>query len=384
MQMATLYGTIGLLFYRGDFSFAFPMTIMLLPMSLYAMEGRGRRAAVLLCMGTALLAMLVDIGLTSVFGKGYVDRFFRDPYWIFGLLVWLCAVPSVSIGTKRGVPGSWGKTFDLWLALLGASAVAFAVVSVSFVALHEMDIRSGFALFFSLGPLFAVTFVVTKDALSRMSVPLWRLLPVACVANVPLILLPIHEVWRFQAVIVSMFLFASMRERTEDAKAPSYPIVAARCTLVELLLLSGRMGWTLWGTVLLHGWSLNRVLAAVFLLFAIGWIAAWTRAIFSRQGEWLTACCRINRLALPLVALCMFALLTPFFNPHRIAANAQIIRLLEGKVSPEAFDYDYLVELRKPGKEALERLSHANGFEEAEVVRERASRELDVRNWEWL
>ena len=383
LQMAALYGTIGRLFYRGGFPFAFPMTIMLLPMSIYTVRKWDKRA-LMLCLGTALLVAFADIGLTFAFGKGYVDLFFRDPYWILGLFAWLCAVPLASIGIRRDVSDAWGKTFDRWFALLGASAAAFAVLGVSFVALWEMEVRSGAVPFFGLGPLFAVVFIVLQDALSRMAVPLWKLLPVAGVVNLPLILLPLPEVWRFPAIAVSMLLLASMRERTGEGEVPDHSIAAVRCVLGELLLLSGRITWTLCEVVSTYGWSLNRVLAALFLFFAVGWIVAWTWVVFLRRDEWLTVGCRINRLSLSFAAFCAFALLTPFFNPHRIAANAQVARLQEGRVSPEAFDYEYLVELRRPGKEALERLSCADGFEGAEVVRDRASHELDVRDWEWL
>ncbi len=335
--MAVLYVT--------NSSFAFPLVLVLLPMSVYAVRRKNVRALAV-CAAAIFAVACADAGMRAVFSRGYAIDFFFSSGKVYGgvaLTAWLCLIPAVLSWAERGKLDS-ANVFERGTNILLATAAACGAFAIVLFAVWERRVAAGPLPVFALGSLFGVFFVLMDVCLSR-AVPPWRKL-----------------------------LFPASR----------HLLLAVRSTIVAALLLACLLGWMLYGRVSAYGWTPNRVLAATFLLAAGGWAIVWAWGILPRSAGGSPARCKINLAALLLTGFLAFALLTPPFNPHKLAADTQAARLIAGKVSAEAFDYDFLVYLGEPGKRALERLSKAEGFEGAELVRERASHELGVRNWKWL
>jgi hypothetical protein len=101
-----------------------------------------------------------------------------------------------------------------------------------------------------------------------------------------------------------------------------------------------------------YGWTTDRVLALACIVigacFGVGYLAALAK----RQRLETT-----NVIASFAAVAVLFAVLTPIADPVRISVSSQVARLMDGRISAEAFDYKYLrFEGGRYGVEALARM----------------------------
>ena len=124
------------------------------------------------------------------------------------------------------------------------------------------------------------------------------------------------------------------------------------------LPLSVIAGYALWLRISQHGWTADRVTAAVIVIIAVSHAVGCVRAVLA-HGRWLARIEDWNFYCALLTLVLLVGLFTPLGSPARISVNDQMARLESGRIAPEKFDYQYL---RRNGglygQHALEKLSH--------------------------
>ena len=122
-----------------------------------------------------------------------------------------------------------------------------------------------------------------------------------------------------------------------------------------------------------HGFTPDRLWAAVFVGFAAAVAIAYLVALVRGRGRWPEALRRANvRLAAGLCLLALFLAL-PIVSFGAISARDQVARLESGKVTPDRFDWGAMrFDFGPAGRRALERLAAAG----PEALRGRAREAL--------
>lgn len=132
--------------------------------------------------------------------------------------------------------------------------------------------------------------------------------------------------------------------------------IAVRVAAVLLAPLTALAAWALALRIGQYGLSPERIMAGACVVIAAGYAVGYIAAV-ARRSAGLAGLGRAN-IAMAFVVLgLILALFTPIADPMRLSVGDQVKRLEKGKVSAEAFDYDFLrFKSGRFGKAALERL----------------------------
>ncbi len=159
---------------------------------------------------------------------------------------------------------------------------------------------------------------------------------------------------------------------------PPPPARLLRLALLTLPLLVALAGGSLGLRVAQHGWSVDRVLVA--LAIGLAGLAALAAALAAARGSGLPnlgpALARVAQLGTVTVLLLPTAAVD---LPRRIADH-QVGRLLDGRVSPQAFDWRHLDRLGPAGQAARSRLAGLRDHPEAEAIRNLAAQASPERH----
>ncbi|WP_369061476.1 DUF4153 domain-containing protein [Caulobacter sp. 73W] len=136
--------------------------------------------------------------------------------------------------------------------------------------------------------------------------------------------------------------------------------VAVRVASFLLAPLAGLAAWALALRIGQYGLSPERIIAAACTLIASGYAVGYIAAV-ARRTAGLTGLGRTN-IAMAFVLLGLIAaLFSPIADPMRLSVNDQLHRLHKGKISAEAFDYDFLrFQSGRFGRKALEGLARGD------------------------
>jgi hypothetical protein len=141
---------------------------------------------------------------------------------------------------------------------------------------------------------------------------------------------------------ILLFFFNAM---VADDEAISLHRWLQPLVLVALVLVpvnAALAAWSLYLRVDQYGWTVDRLWAGL----VIGWVAVYALGyaaiVLYRRGMDVGLLRRLNTVLGVLLALDLFAVNTPQFDFHRIAANSQVERLLDGRTKPADFDARYL------------------------------------------
>lgn len=162
-------------------------------------------------------------------------------------------------------------------------------------------------------------------------------------------------------------------EQTPPFSSPVQWLI--RAALALLPVLSALSIWSLSLRIGQHGWSIDRVWAAVAVglttLYSLGYAAS------ALLRGWLPLLGKVNTGMALLVIGTLLAIHTPLLDPQRISASSQISRLLAGVTEVEKFDFNYLrFSLGRPGDDALKTLAELSGHPKAEEIRAKAKEVL--------
>jgi len=119
-----------------------------------------------------------------------------------------------------------------------------------------------------------------------------------------------------------------------------------------------------------YGWTPDRVWSIAVALMALIYTGGYALAATYRTG-WLKPLEPVNVCASLAILALLVLLLTPVADPARLSVDSQISRLAQGKVSADAFDYQFLrFDSATYGRNALLRLVSGPNIQ----ARERAAR----------
>ena len=119
-----------------------------------------------------------------------------------------------------------------------------------------------------------------------------------------------------------------------------------------------------------YGWTPDRVWSIAVAFMALIYTGGYAFTAIYREG-WLKPIEPVNVCASLAILVLLVLLLTPLADPARLSVNSQIARLAQGKVSADAFDYQFLrFDSAAYGRNALLRLVSGPNIQ----ARERAAR----------
>ena len=167
----------------------------------------------------------------------------------------------------------------------------------------------------------------------------------------------------------------------QDGASPPARVLAVSARIACLLLvpLTLLAAYALALRVADHGWSADRVIAAVSLLVAACYAGGYAAAAL-RRG-WLRTLAGVNIAAAFVVLAVLALLLSPVLDPGRIAVNSQMARLASGQIKLPQLDVAYLYHHgARFGREAIAQLEKSAAGDDAgwlrtELARLRQSRE---------
>jgi hypothetical protein len=152
----------------------------------------------------------------------------------------------------------------------------------------------------------------------------------------------------------------------------------ASFSLVPLVLISA---YALDLRVGQYGWTVERIatLACVIAAacYAFGYSAAVVLSLLG--ARWMALVERCNIATAFVVLALLIALFSPIADPAKLSVDDQVARLRAGKVSAEAFDYNYLwSEGDRYGRRALQKLAALKGKGENAIISRNAKLVLIV------
>jgi hypothetical protein len=261
-------------------------------------------------------------------------------------------------------------------AILWLWASLFKIVHLRFFADLFFEARFAFpvtGLFAGLGVMLGRTQSGALRSLLNVCLALGRaLLPL--IALVAVIFLPtlaftgLQPLWdtRHATPLLLCLVFGTVslvNSVFQDGNAAA-PYGRALRLLVNLALLS-LPAYALIAAISLqlriaqHGWSVDRLWAAVLLGFALLYALGYAIAALRRSGSWLVWLAPVNRLvALALVAVLLLTQ-SPLFNLRAISVHSQLARVERGDLPLDKLDLPYFRwQLGTPGITALKQLQH--------------------------
>lgn len=163
----------------------------------------------------------------------------------------------------------------------------------------------------------------------------------------------------------------------ESAQEVAAPIrFSARIAAVLLLPLVVIAAYALSLRVGQYGWTVDRLVAAFYLMMAACFAVGYFWAAF-RSPQWLSKVATVNVFTAFILLFLLLAIFSPVLDPARISVNSQLAHLKAGKVSADKFDYEYLrFSGKRFGKAALISLAEQTTGKDAATVRMRASAAL--------
>jgi hypothetical protein len=162
----------------------------------------------------------------------------------------------------------------------------------------------------------------------------------------------------------------------QDGAEPPHAILrwAARAASLLLIPIVVLAAYALWLRVHQYGLTPDRVLAATYVIVAVGFTIGYTLAAL-RSGPWMKPLERTNLVMAAASVLLLIALFTPIADPARLSVASQVKRLESGRVPADKFDFQFLrFDSGRYGRDALERLKTNSGAEIAKRAGEVSTR----------
>jgi Domain of unknown function (DUF4153) len=246
-------------------------------------------------------------------------------------------------------------------------SIPVSVFAFSF-ALHITDVRPGIVrgirtlLLVLMSWLLPVVTLMATGFIA--SLPFTGLEPLWATRNATAVLLGTSAV----LIILINTAYQNGEVSSQLARVIRLTARLAALLLVPLILIAI---YSLALRVMQYGWSTDRIIAASCLLVGSCYAAGYAWAATEKR-VWLHRISPTNVTAAFLVLAILLALFTPLADPARISVNSQVNRLLEGKVKPADFDYDYLkFDGARYGMQALAMLKETWKGEDVVLLREK-------------
>lgn len=301
---------------------------------------------------------------------------------------WEHALTIAQVGLFVGV--FWGLLW-LWAALFAAIGLGFFKslfseaafiypVTWLVIGLGLVMIRNRFR--------FLANVRLMCEALIKALLPLVALIILMFFAVLPWTgLQPVWDTgkaaYMLMALMLTMLLFSNaVFYQTEEQ--PPYPAwLRAVVVLAVVMLPVGSLlaAWGLWLRVDQYGLSLDRLWGVVLQALTAAFTLTYSLTLLWRRQSALPMLQRANVWLGLLVATVLILVNTPLADMRRWAAESQMDRLIQGRTTPEAFDYKYVrFQLGQPGEVALRELLDSPFAQARPELKERIERVLKQKH----
>src|SRR5271169_5095047 len=272
-----------------------------------------------------------------------------DDYSLLFSAAWRNTVKLLSAATFTGI--FWGLLF-LWAGL-------FKILKVGFF--YDLFTSRNFVY-----PITAIAYGVglslysaKEDALvglyrASLNVLAWLLPLVTFIMLFFLLALPLQGLgllWKTGYATTLMitllsgmiFLFnAAWQDAIESLKFPKWLLKLISVGLVSMPVYIAPCTYSLGLRIAQHGWSIDRIWAALIVFVLSIYSFGYTATILRKQTSWMNGAKRINIFASLIIVALLTLTCTPILDPARISVDSQIGRLMDNKITADVFDYDYL------------------------------------------
>ncbi len=389
---------------------------ILVPVTLEILNGYIRRIEVWL-VAAAFILLAFGLGTYTVWSDKpdiYPHAFSLITYYISFFLIWFIALPFVqSWLRRRDLKFPYSDLFEfshlnpllaiestaftvVFWGLLWLWAALFSVVGISFFA--DLFKKPAFIYLASALTFGYATFLIQSResiviTLRRhiLGVFSWLFPLAALIAAMFLIVLPatgLAPLWKtgyatflmlcLQALFIH-FLNAAYEDGERPPAYPAWLAMALRIAVFTLPIYAALCIYSLGLRVEQHGWSVQRIWAAVITLIAALYGLGYAFAA-TRRSSWMNTMAPINVWMSWVVAALLLLLCSPLLDPKRLALDSQLALLSSGKVIPLKFDYDYLrTDLGRFGNAALSELSKNSNPETAKLASQALERGATAR-----
>ena len=371
---------------------ALALLAIMVPLLVLGSLGQLRRVTLIVCTlaGSAMLTALALYGVwRQVEGPGPTT---------LPVQVWLAAAGALFIGHhllaaadqerrwiatyrfyfdtawKSGIQLALAVAFvGVFWAVLHLGAALFAVIKIT--AFREVIAKDWFAI-----PATAVVFAGAvqltdvRVALTRgirtvaLTLLSWLMPLMALIAGAFLAALPftgLKLLWATHSATSILLgaaaaLIVLINAAYQDGDADRRPNVvlrwAGRLATLVLVPMVGLAAYGLFLRVGQYGWTPDRIIASACALVAAGHAIGYVIAAVM-PGPWMKRL-ELTNVAMAFVSMAVIiALFTPIADPARISVADQVRRLESGRISPDAFDFEFLrSKAGRFGAAALERL----------------------------
>ena len=250
-----------------------------------------------------------------------------------------------------------GLTGALWIVLL---AGAWLMSSIGIKGLLELYRNPDFwipvtaavlGLSFALALARAQMLGVTRQlglSLAGWFLPLALLFALAWIAALPFTgVQPLFDTRNaafyllWFATLAIVFLNAAFQGGQRTAAYPGWLAMSIQWAWLTMPVLAVLAGWALWQRIVQHGWSEDRIWAALVWLLVAVVVTGYAASAFRRR-RWMSALPRTNIAAALVLVVAVVALISPVADVQRLTVSSQLARLRGGAVEPGAFDWNLL------------------------------------------
>jgi hypothetical protein len=327
-----------------------------------------------------MLALAVLSYMLVVLAAGFDPRRRRFDYLRLFEHGWRNVLLLAAAGALTGILWTvlWGAAF--LLSALGVETLAKLLSERAVIGILSC---TAFAFFILQATVRGEALVALRKfwlALNTWFLPLALLLAIVWV--VALLAIGPQPLFKTQRAALLLFWFVAlgvlfMNAAYQDGRTVPYgrwlATVAGYAWLaVPVLAVVGV--WALSLRVAQHGWSVDRLWAAVVGAMALIYGVGYAASTLSRS-RWMPTLEKTNIVAALTLAVVIVLATGPLADFRRIAVDSQVSRLRAGQVAPAAFDFEALQrEGGQWGEAALVQLAADAGVDAA--VRRRAQAEL--------
>jgi hypothetical protein len=166
------------------------------------------------------------------------------------------------------------------------------------------------------------------------------------------------------ATLAIVFLNAAFQG---GQRAPAYPgwlATSMQWAWLTMPVLAVLAGWALLQRIVQHGWTEDRIWAALVWLLVAVVVAGYAASVFRRR-RWMSTLPTTNIAAALVLVAAVVALVSPIGDVQRLTVASQLARLRGGAVEPGAFDWNLLARgTGSYGLRALEKIAASAGEDE--------------------
>jgi hypothetical protein len=286
-------------------------------------------------------------------------------------------------------------TVALWVVLF---AGAWLMSSIGIKGLLELYMKPAFripitavAAGLSFGLVLARTQMLDAARHLALSLAIWflplaLLFAVAWIAALPFTgVQPLFDTRNaafyllWFATLAIVFLNAAFQGGQAAIAYPPSLATSLRWAWLTMPVLGLLAGWALWQRIAQHGWTEDRIWAALAWLLVTVLVFGYAASVFRRRG-WMPTVPVTNIVGALVLVVGIVALISPIADVQRLTVSSQLARLRTGAVEPATFDWNLLATgTGSYGQDALKRMVAAPEEDErSKLVAKRAAEALRV------